>query len=114
MKAALLAAVDAVFEVTDWFLAMHGENARAVAAGSVPYQRMMSETVGAWLLAKGAIAAQNRMRNGDSDTDYLTSKIIVAKFYAERLLPLSTALAQTIKTGDELLFALDERQLGLA
>jgi alkylation response protein AidB-like acyl-CoA dehydrogenase len=110
----LIAAVDAALDVSDWFLQMHGENARAVAAGSVPYQRLMSETVGAWLLAKGAVSAQKRIENGDPDNKYLTSKIVIAKFYAERLLPISTALAPTIKTGDNLLFALDEQQLGLA
>ncbi len=114
VQSSLLSAVDAALDVSNWFLEMHGRNARAVAAGSVPYQRLMSETVGAWLLAKGAVAAQKRIAAGDSDIKYLTSKIVTARFYAERLLPVSTSLAPTIKTGDELLFALDEQQLGLA
>jgi alkylation response protein AidB-like acyl-CoA dehydrogenase len=114
IQSSLLSAVDAALDVSNWFLEMHGRNARAVAAGSVPYQRLMSETVGAWLLAKGAVVAQNRIAAGDSDIKYLTSKIVTARFFAERLLPVSTSLASTIKTGDELLFALDEQQLGVA
>ena len=113
MQAPIISAVDACRDVGSWFLEQHSENARNVAAGSVPFLRLLSETIGTYLLAKGADKAVERINNGDPDTKFLESQIVVAKFMAERILPPSTAQLDPIKTGDELLFALTEQQLGL-
>jgi len=94
------------------FLERHSEGkSRDVAAGSVTFQRLLSETVGAWLLARGAKSAAARIANGDSDRDYLRTKITIARFFAGQFLPASIASAQSACAGDELLFADDEDML---
>ncbi|MGI9292408.1 MAG: acyl-CoA dehydrogenase, partial [Pseudomonadales bacterium] len=108
----LAAAVAACRETAEWFLQRHAANdLRDVAAGSVLYQRLLSETVGAWLLARGAQRAQQRLEEGESDVDFLHSKINLARVFAERLLPPTTALAGAAQCGDELLFADSEEAL---
>ncbi|MGI9293711.1 MAG: acyl-CoA dehydrogenase [Pseudomonadales bacterium] len=108
----LAAASAACRETGEWFLQRHSDNgSRDVAAGSVAYQRLLSETVGAWLLARGAQRAQQRLDSSDNDTDFLRSKINLARFFAERLLPSTIALAGVAQNGDELLFADAEHAL---
>ncbi len=106
------AAAAACSETAEWFLQRHAANQpREVAAGSVLYQRMLAETVGAWLLARGAVSAQQRLAEGASDVDFLRGKIHSARVFAERLLPPTTALAAAARCGDELLFADGEQAL---
>jgi len=112
-EAPLLAAVEASCAAADWFMEQHRENPRAVAAGAVPFQRLFSETVGAYLLARGAAAAARRLAEGDAERDYLEARIVVAQFFAEKLLPLSIAQLEPIRGGDALLYALSPAQLGL-
>lgn len=105
-------AANACRHTAETFLSMHGQgNARDVAAGSVPFQRLLSETVGAWLLAKGAVSATSRLESGDNDQRFLQSRVTMSRFFSEHLLPISIALSETAVTGDELLFADDEADL---
>lgn len=85
--------------------------AAALPAGSVLYQRLLAETVGSWLLARGALRAQLRLAESASDVDFLRGKIHLARVFAERLLPPTTALAAAARCGDDLLFADSEAAL---
>ncbi len=110
----LLAAVGACRETAEHFLHKHSQNEpRAVAAGSVPYQRLLSETVGAWLLARGAQSAQKQLseRNSDVDTSYLNSRINLAKLFSAHLLSASVALGKVAQLGDTLIFSDSEDML---
>ena len=104
-KACLQNAVDASESVAKWFLLRHGDNPRDVAAGSVAFQRLLAETVGAWLLLKGACSARKRLAAGDSDKDYLQARINLARLFAERSLPVAASLAVVAMQCDGLLYA---------
>ncbi|MFK7730083.1 MAG: acyl-CoA dehydrogenase [Pseudomonadales bacterium] len=107
IKTVLNKAVAACRETAEHFLKSHGENPRAVAAGSVAYQRLLSETVGAWLLARGASSAQQQLLNNDdaSDADYLASRINLAKFFSAHILNASVSLGKVAQLGDEMIFS---------
>ncbi len=105
----LAAAATACVATAEWFLQRHAAvDPRAVAAGSVLYQRLLAETVGAWLLARGALRAQQRLAEGAADADFLRGKINLAQVFAERLLAPDITLADAARCGDELLFAVSE------
>ncbi|MGI9286854.1 MAG: acyl-CoA dehydrogenase [Pseudomonadales bacterium] len=108
----LTEAAAACRETAEWFLQRHAaNNLRDVAAGSVLYQRLLSEIVGAWLLARGAQRALQSLGQEASDVGFLRGKINLARVFAERLLPVTTALAGAAQCGDELLFADSEDAL---
>lgn len=112
---ALGAAAQSCQATAERFLEMHSAGAeRSVAAGSVAYQRLLSETVGAWLLCRGAVSAQQKLEAGAKDTDYLQGRVNLARFYTETTLPSSIALAESAQAGDELLFADAEDMLASA
>jgi alkylation response protein AidB-like acyl-CoA dehydrogenase len=97
----------AAAETTSHWLAS-ANNPDDKAAGATPYLRLMGLTIGGWLLAKQALAAQQMLGNGEGDPAFLKAKITTARFFAEQLLPQATALAASIMRGAELFYALDE------
>ncbi len=103
----LISAVEACRETAEHFLQSHSNNApRSVAAGSVAFQRLLSETVGAWLLARGAHSAQQKLLDGDNaDAEYLAGRINLAKYFSAHILGASLALGKVAQLGDELIFS---------
>jgi 3-(methylthio)propanoyl-CoA dehydrogenase len=96
-------------EATDWIFA-HSENPNDVFAGATPYLRLFGTVVGGAYLARGAAAAQRQLDAGEGDTEFLESKVVTARFYAEQLLPQVHGLvgASTAGAGD--LYALSPEQ----
>ena len=106
LKKSLLQSVDVTRECGEWILAQHVDNMRSALAGSSPFLRLFSVTVGCYLLSKGALAARNRLESGDGDRDFLEAKIITARFYGEQIVPQALGLKSTIMAGDDLFFAI--------
>jgi len=100
----------AAAETTSHWLAS-AKNPDDKAAGATPYLRLMGLTIGGWLLARQAQTAQTLLTKGEGDPGFLKSKITTARFYAENLLPQTSALAPSVMRGAELLYALDEDEL---
>ncbi len=46
-----------------------------------------------------AQAAQRLLDAGEGDADFLTQKVVTAKFYAEQLLPQAAGLASAVTAG---------------
>jgi alkylation response protein AidB-like acyl-CoA dehydrogenase len=100
------AALAAVDETIDW-LAKNGlEDVRNALAGATPFLRMFSLLVGGRYLAEAALAARADLDAGVGDLEHLRARIVVARFYAENLLPAVTGLAPAVQAGYEDLYAL--------
>jgi len=108
----LAAAVSTTKDCAEWMLTQHGANMRGALAGSAPFLRLFSVTVGGYLLAKGAMAARRRLDDGDADKAFLEAKIITARFYAEQIIPQALGLKDSIMAGDDLFFAIPTDHMG--
>jgi 3-(methylthio)propanoyl-CoA dehydrogenase len=84
---------------TDWLLANGLADPNNALAGATPYLRMCGIVTGGWLLARSAQAAQHLLDAGEGDADFLTQKLVTAKFYAEQLLPQAAGLASAVTAG---------------
>jgi 3-(methylthio)propanoyl-CoA dehydrogenase len=84
---------------TDWLLANGLADPNNALAGATPYLRMCGIVTGGWLLARSAQAAQRLLDAGEGDADFLTQKLVTAKFYAEQLLPQAAGLAPAVTAG---------------
>ncbi len=84
---------------TDWLLANGLVDPNNALAGATPYLRMCGIVTGGWLLARSAQAAQRLLDAGEGDADFLTQKLVTAKFYAEQLLPQAAGLASAVTAG---------------
>jgi 3-(methylthio)propanoyl-CoA dehydrogenase len=111
----LAGAVDTLEELTTWLLDQR-DDPNEVFAGATPYLRVFATVVGGWLLARGAQAAQELLDGGAGATDvwddhYLQARIVIARFYAEQLLPQVAGLADAVRAGAGDLYALTPEQL---
>ena len=107
-QAALNIAVDQASSCVDFVLAHFASNPRLPAAGSVPFLKLMGIVLGGWQMARAALAAQAKLAEDGADVDFLTAKLITARFYGEHLLPQVSGLTVAILHGGESVLALDE------
>ena len=77
-----------------------------VLAGATPFLKMMGDTLGGWMLARGARAAA--AEPAGYDPAFLADRIATAAFYAEHVLPTVIGLVATSLAGADGLFAVDE------
>jgi hypothetical protein len=103
IAAALEPALQDLQSATMW-LAQNGmadpDNA---GAGAYPYMDLMGLVSLGWMWLKISAAAQRSLDNAAEDRAFHENKLVTARFYAERELPLSTALRRKIEAGAETL-----------
>src|SRR4051794_27282389 len=72
-------------------------------AGAYAYMDLMGLVSLGWMWIKMAAAAQRALDGGAEDRSFHEAKLVTARFYAERELPLSGALRRKIEAGAEAL-----------
>ncbi|MBL8780992.1 MAG: acyl-CoA dehydrogenase C-terminal domain-containing protein [Alphaproteobacteria bacterium] len=80
--------------------------------GAAPYLKMLGTLAGAHFLARGALAACDRLAAGDADKDFLNARIATAQFFAEQVLPPTEALLGPVTRGAGGPFALSGDEIG--
>jgi hypothetical protein len=100
-------AVDAAEAATAWIAARRGQ--ADGLAGATAYLKLMGDTIGGWLLGKGAIAAADGKAG---DAAYEDARIGLAAHYAETVLAQVPGQTPAVTAGAEGLMALDAAALG--
>ena len=72
-------------------------------AGAYSYMDLMGLVSLGWMWLKMAAAAKRALDGGPEDRPFHEAKLVTARFYAERELPLSQALRRKIEAGAETL-----------
>jgi 3-(methylthio)propanoyl-CoA dehydrogenase len=106
----LLDAVDMIEDATQWLLARN-DPAEGQAAATALLE-MFGICTGAWVMADSALAAAQRLNDGET-TDFLKSKLRIAEFYRGQVYPQAKALKQSITKGSDSVVALTNADLGV-
>lgn len=107
----LMSSVTAIRKVGTWFLEQHTIHPRSVAAGATAFLRLTAETTGAYLLAKGASKARYTLAQSMEEHSFYEAQITKARYFAEKVLPLSLACVGPIMSGDDILYDLSAEQM---
>jgi alkylation response protein AidB-like acyl-CoA dehydrogenase len=103
IAAALEPALQDLQAATMW-LAQHAmANPDNAGAGAYAYMDLMGLVALGWMWLKMAAVAQRSLSEGAGDSAFHEAKLTTARFYAQRELPLSTALRRKIEAGAETL-----------
>jgi len=108
------AAVNALAATSQWLggqgmLALSGKgDVKAMFAGSVPYLMLWGYTAGGWMMAKAALIAAQK-----ADDSFYAAKLVTANYYAEHVLPKTSALAHEVQHGGATTMALTEEQFDI-
>jgi alkylation response protein AidB-like acyl-CoA dehydrogenase len=110
IRASLTRGVDALGEATEWLVANHDSNPKAVYAGAVPYLKLFGTVAGGWQMARAAAIARKKLDSGDADRAFYQAKIATARFYADCVLPQALGLGHAVTHGGPAVLALEEAQ----
>ena len=102
----LMAAIDALEDTSNWIATSWGTNPSAVAAGAVPYLRLLGLTAGGWLMCRSALIAECYLRDGKGDLEFFNAKLISTRFFADQYLVQCPALRHTVCDGSTAIEAL--------
>lgn len=91
-------AYEAVEKSSGVLVALSKDSLDYAAAISVPYLKAIAMMVAGSLMGRAAVAAQGLMSDGGCDHNFLSHKIISARFFAESFLPQSVASARTAQS----------------
>ena len=105
MLTRLKAAREAFLQVVGFVCEQVKGNPNAVFAGSVPYLMLAGNLMAGWQMARGLIAAEERLAQGE-DEAFMRAKIATARFYAEHLLARVPGQRDAIVEGGESVTAL--------
>ena len=96
----LKAARTAFTDVVAYVVAHSKTNAAETYAGSVPYLMLAGNLMAGWQLARGALAAmQNPQGTAEHSAAFMAAKVTTAQFYAQHVLPQTTAQRDAIVNG---------------
>jgi hypothetical protein len=104
--------LEAAESATAWLQEQMRKSPGDALPGASPYLRMMGFVAGAHYLGRGALVANERLNNGDSDKTFLKTRVAVAQFFAEQLLPQAEGLLGPITRGAGGPFALTPDEIG--
>ena len=99
--ARLAEAVDSLERATAWLLGKLNKEPAAALAGATPYLRLFGNAAGGCMLADEALAAK---RSGAGDP---SSRIVIARFFAENIAVQAGALEHTVTEGADSVNAAD-------
>ena len=98
----------------DWEVAIASEGTQriptAAASGAAHYLKMFGIVTGGFLMAKGAMAAQEGQADPSADQRFLDAKLITARFFADQFLPQAVGLLTPITEGHLTVTALSDDQ----
>jgi alkylation response protein AidB-like acyl-CoA dehydrogenase len=103
-------ALPAYAQAVDFIVEALPSDPHATYAAAVPYLKLAGIVLGGWQMARAALAAENRLQQGDGDAAFLHAKISTARFFADYFLPEAEALSRGILHGSTQVMALDESQ----
>ncbi|HEX4843409.1 MAG TPA: acyl-CoA dehydrogenase [Limnobacter sp.] len=100
VAARLDAARAAMLDVADFVCNNMKANPNAVFAGSVPYLKLAGITVAGWQMARALLAADAKLKAGETDSFY-SDKILTARFFADHVLNTVPGLRDSVVGGFE-------------
>jgi 3-(methylsulfanyl)propanoyl-CoA dehydrogenase len=107
-------AVKALADTSQW-LGMQGMqvlsgkgDVKAMFAGAVPYLMLWGYTAGGWMMAKSALIAEKK-----SEDAFYAAKLKTARYYADHVLPKTSALKHEVTEGGASTMSLAEEEFDL-
>ncbi len=101
---------DELKSLANWLLAPEREMHHAPAA-AVPFMMATGTVLGGWMHARSALRAELALREDGADTEFLTTRIALARYYGAGPLGAVFGLVQTARGVGELVDVLDEAML---
>jgi len=108
VESRLRPSVASLRRTADWAIANYAQRPLEVLSGSVPLLLQFGLVCGGWQMARAALAAVRRLKQGRGQAAFLQAKLSSACFYAAHLLPQVVAHEEIVMHGGPSVMAMDE------
>ena len=106
IRQALSRGLDEVVLCSTYLVSGEKRDPELVSAAAFNYLMMLGTVIGGWQLARGALAAAAQIGTPGSDRAFLDTQVLMAKFYAEQVMPRALAHGAAMRTGSASIMAL--------
>ncbi len=100
----LSSAVSSLESSTRWISEASRKDPEEIGAASYDYLKLMALVSFGYMWSRAAAVAQSKV--GGDNSGFYQAKLTTARFYMKRLLPLATALSETLQAGSDTLMDL--------
>jgi acyl-CoA dehydrogenase len=98
VRQALARGLDELVQSSTHLLTGERRDPELVSAAAFDYMMLIGTVIGGWQLARGALVALEQIAAG-GDRAFLETQVVMAKFYAEHVLPRCSAHAAAVRAG---------------
>ncbi len=99
---------------TMWFMQNGMANPDNVGAGAHHYMHIMGIVALGLQWLRMSVAAREALESGEGNAAFYETKLVTARYFAERIMPDAGALRRKIETGGESIMALDPEMFEVA
>jgi alkylation response protein AidB-like acyl-CoA dehydrogenase len=105
VRQALSRGLDEVVQCSTHILTHSKKDPELPGSVAFNYMMLLGNVVGAWQLARGALVALEQLAAG-ADKEFNEAQVVMAKFYAEHVMPRNHAYGATVRAGSASIMAL--------
>jgi len=106
----LAKSLDELVQCSSYLLAGERKDPELVSSAAFNYLMLMGTVIGGWQLARGALVAIRQLETDATDPVFLRTQVLMAKFYAEHVLPRALAYGVAVRAGSSSIMALTADQ----
>jgi acyl-CoA dehydrogenase len=102
--------LDEIVQCSTHVLAGERKDPELVSAAAFNYLMLVGTVIGGWQLARGALVASTKLETESTDTVFLKTQVLMARFYAEHVLPRALAYGTAVRAPTATVMALTADQ----
>jgi len=98
--------LDEIVQCSTYLLNGERKDPELLGSAAFNYLMLVGTVIGGWQLARGALAATRKLETDSTDTVFLKTQVLMAKFYAEHVMPRAIAYGAAVRAGSGTIMAL--------
>ncbi|HET9694638.1 MAG TPA: acyl-CoA dehydrogenase C-terminal domain-containing protein, partial [Steroidobacteraceae bacterium] len=102
--------LDEIVQCSTHLLTGERKDPELAGAAAFNYLMLVGTVIGGWQHARAALAATRQLDQGSTDTGFLKTQVVVARFYAEHVMPRVLAYGAAVRASTATLMALTADQ----
>jgi acyl-CoA dehydrogenase len=111
LRSGLSRGLDEIVQASTFVLTGEKRDPDLPGAVAMNYLMLLGTVIGGWQVARGALAANAALEASSSvDKGFMQTQLVLARFYAEHVLPRAAAYGATIRAGSASVMALTPEQ----
>lgn len=98
---------EALVKAVQWLLKHGIDSPHTAGAIAFDFLMLMGTVVGGWQMARAVVVANGAVASGEGDQDFYRTKLAVARFYFDHIMPRARGYLACVLEGEESTMALD-------